>query len=374
MSVRLCHHQPTICQQERKKGRKNGIKRVLNVHGEVKLNERRFGDETKITKIKFGTNVLQEFLETCREAVLHLLRGTHYRTKASESGNHRFMWKKRIEILEGRKFPNVSDPYGALESTQSIQWTIHQRRSERDTYGDLMNQYNRQACEEFFSFSNYEREENEVDLHGLLVADEQNYADLRQKLMDKKVDDLVIEEVIGHSRWDGDEAIRKLEEKLDTFDFDTAKKNGQCWIEIVVGAGNHSREDQKIRPKVERFLQERSIDFAPVNKGSLVVTLEKYNGPEPCFAEYYSKECDRCWKSSRSWSDTPQACKFCKETKDKDVECWPLKQRAEENSSSYRSQMPSGNRDEMKHQVDLCKKCQTLGYPCYKFQAVLFFH
>ena len=253
MSVRLCHHQPTICQQERKKGRKKGIKRVLNVHGEVKLNERRFGDETKIFKIKFGTNVLQEFLETCREAVLHLLRGTHYRTKASESGNHRFMWKKRIEILEGRKFPNVLDPYGALESAQSIQWTIHQRRIERDTYGDLMNQYNRQACEEFFAFFNYEREENEVDLHGLLVADEQ-YAHLRKNLIHKKLSDLTIEKVICRSRWEGDEAIRKLEEKLDTFDFDTSKKNEQRWIEIVVGAGNYSREDQKTRSKVERFL------------------------------------------------------------------------------------------------------------------------
>ena len=343
----------------------NNIKRALNFRGPIDLNEIKSGGETTRTEIIFRTNVSKEFLETCREVVLHLLRGTHYRKKASESGKHRCYWEDRIERLIGN-FPKVSNPYRDPESVQSIPRIPQKYISKRDTYGDLINQYNRQACEEFFAFFNYEREENEVDLHGLLVADEQNYANLRKNLKHKKLNDLTIEKVVSRSRWEGDEAIRKLESKLESFDFEAAVKNEKPWIEIVVGVGHHSRENQKIRPKVERFLQERSMDFAALNKGSLVVTLKKYNGPEPCFAEYYCQECDRCWESSRSWSNIPQACKKCKGRKEKNVECLPLKQRAQRNPSLVRSRVRNRNRAKKKHQEDLCKKCQTLGHLCYK--------
>ena len=328
------------------------IKRALNFPNDVELNESKSGGETTRTEIRFRKKVSQEFLEACREVVLHLLRGIYYRKKASESRNNRSMWKERIERLMRIQFSKVLGPYKVPKSAQAIQLTLKQYRSERDKHGDLMKSYNRQASEEFFAFFNYKQEVNKVDLHGLLVADEQRYAALRRTLMDKKIDDLVIEEIIRHCGWEGDEAIRKLEEKLDTFDFDTAKKNGQRWIEIVVGAGHHSREGQKIRPKVERFLQERSMDFAPVNKGSLVVTLEKYNGPEPCFAEYYCKECDRCWKNNRSWSDTPQTCQICKKTKNKKIDCWPLKQRAVEfKPTTSRSKNSGRIRTVRKHKV-----------------------
>ena len=122
---------------------------------------------------------------------------------------------------------------------------------------------------------------------------------------------------------------RKLQEKFDNFDHEKARKDEEPWLEIIVGAGHHSKvkERQKIRPKVEEYLQERDLKFSPVNKGTLVVTFEPYAGEEPCYGEYYCSKCDNNWRNDQSWIGKYQACYLCDKERNSKVECYPLKQR-----------------------------------------------
>ena len=237
-----------------------------------------------------------------QEMLHYLLCGLYYRKKASEAGAVRMEWKRRISTL-----CNLigQDP------------SIKVCRILRDHFGNLMNHYNREACEALFTFFNFRRNVCEVDLHGLYVADEKKLQLLRSE-RGEKLDDL-----IKKFRDEGDEAIRKLEVTLESFDLEKAIKNNTPWLEIIVGAGRHSKikNKQSIRPKVEKLLKERKLNFAPVNKGSLVVTFLAYNGPEPCFGEYYCARCDLPWKSSKSYIGKFQQCARCKNN------CWPLKQR-----------------------------------------------
>lgn len=293
----------------------------------------------------------------------------------------------------------------------------------KDRFGDLMNKYNREACEELFSFFNYNRDDSEVDLHGLHVADEERMellrlTLLRKDLSDKDIEDTIsecrlkpkskstqknlmagrlsehevdefiesgevhrnngklealrdellrrcerskeVDEIIKEWRAESDEAIRKLKETLEKFDLEEAVENNSPWIEIIVGAGHHSRkkEKQNIRPKVEKFLKERGNKSTPVNKGSLVVTFIEYSGSEPCFGEYYCVQCDRCWKSSKSYIGKYQKCSRCL------FKCWPVKQREKERTLNYRREGKEERRKSKPHQSDLCQRCQELGYPC----------
>jgi hypothetical protein len=169
-----------------------------------------------------------------------------------------------------------------------------------------------------------------------------------------------VDAIIRRCRSESDEAIRKLKEKLDKFNLQDAIKNNTPWLEIIVGAGRHSRKnEQNIRPKVEKLLKGRNLKFAAVNKGSLVVTFQTYSGPEPCFGEYYCKKCDRCWKSSKSYVRKYQKCARCK------VNCWPVKQREKEKVVNYhRDSAGPVKRQSKPHQSSLCQKCQELGRHC----------
>ena len=163
---------------------------------------------------------------------------------------------------------------------------------------------------------------------------------------------------------------RKLRERLDNYDKVKASKEGEPWLEIIVGSGHHSKERQKIRPKVEEYLRERKLSFSPVNKGAVVVTFEKYAGEEPCFGEYYCTKCDNRWRNGQSWIDKWQACYVCCKDEEKEElfeKCYPLKQRAKKKQQRHNPNVVSRQQRHVpKHVQKLCQKCKELGEECQR--------
>ena len=94
------------------------------------------------------SNVHSNRHHICKEVVQHLLRGLYYRKKASEAAAIRMEWKNRVATL-GRLL-------GASPSMRVC-------RNFRDHFGNLMNRYNREACDELFTFFNFHRDVSEVD-------------------------------------------------------------------------------------------------------------------------------------------------------------------------------------------------------------------
>ena len=159
-----------------------------------------------------------------------------------------------------------------------------------------------------------------------------------------------------------------MQERFDSFDHEKARKEGEPWLEIIVGAGHHSKvkERQKIRPKVEEYLKKRKKKFSPVNKGALVVTFQKYSGEEPCFGEYYCSKCNNRWRNGRSWIGKWQACYLCYEEENSLEKCYPLKQRRRRKRQRHNRNVPLRNKRPYcpDHVQELCQKCWELGRPC----------
>ena len=423
----------------------DNIRRVLEIEDRVEI------EPTDSHAIIHLRNIRSHLRPVCKQVVQHLLRGLYYRRKASEAARIRMEWKNRL----------ISIDEILLSSKKEASFVFC--KYFKEFFGDLLNQYNREACDELFKFFNFHRDESEVDLHGLLVADEKKLESLRLNLLigslnqdqivevlrickiwskrgrerqtfrkkfrqGKVPEDLVreflrdgrmidedssdesehecsdencnlcfeddddfddddfdddtdndhneyydsdqeslrsydckdnVDAIIRRCRKESDEAIRKLKKTLEKFDKE-AIFNETPWLEIIVGAGQHSKKnEQKIRPKVEKLLKERNLKFVPANKGSLVVTFIPYDGPEPCFGEYYCEKCDRCWKSSNSHVRKYQKCARCS------ANCWPIKQREKGKDANYcRERVRSVKRQPQPHQSSLCQKCQELGRPC----------
>jgi hypothetical protein len=361
-------------------GSTSGFAHINNITRVLKLKDALIVHEIQADNVVIDlSNVRSDSRHICKELVQHLLRGLYYRRKASDAAAVRMEWKNRIDILA---------KLAGNAQLQSIKSCI----ILKDYFGALMNRYNRDACDELFAFFNFQREVCEVDLHGLYVANEKKLEQLRVdmlhgKAMNKEIDNILqkcvsfngirnrdikydllngkfsphelkdfmalcrsngvrleklkeleknllrraeVDGIIEKFRSESNEAIRKLEITLESFDIDKAIKNNTPWLEIIVGAGHHSKNnEQSIRPKVEKFLKERNLEFAPVNKGLLVVTFLSYSGPEPCFGQYYCEKCDCRWKSDRSYVEKYQKCDHCQE------HCWPLKQREKEKLENY---------------------------------------
>ena len=164
---------------------------------------------------------------------------------------------------------------------------------------------------------------------------------------------------------------RKLRKRLNNYDLEKAKEEGEPWLEIIVGSGHHSKVRQnskvrqRIRPKVEEYLRERRLEFFPVNKGALVITFEEYAGSEPCFGEYYCNKCDKRWRNGRSWVGKWQACYDCYEMKQLLKRCYPLKQRSTRKQQRYTPNIVARNQRPIpQHLEELCEKCIELGRPC----------
>ena len=489
----------------------NNIKRVLDLKDRIEVQET---DDCAIIVLR---NVQTHLHPVCKEVVQHLVRGLYYRRKASEAARVRMEWKNRLICIDEVLWLDRKSPSFVF------------CKYFKDFFGDLINKYNREACDELFKFFNFQRDESEVDLHGLFVADEKTLKSLRLNLLigslsekqikkileickifskqgrlrqtlrkkfrtgkvpeklvklfieggrrdmnDKSLNELEhecsdedcclcfgyymghdddydddyddddfddddyddddfddddyddddyddddfddddyedndddneedyndgdyddddddddgenwqssrnpkrsrflsnkselsrgndqrddVDSIIRRCRQESDEAIRKLEKKLDKFNLKKAIKNNTPWLEIIVGAGRHSKNNkQNIRPKVEKLLKERNHKFAAVNKGSLVVTFKPYCGPEPCFGEYFCEKCDRCWKSSKSFVKKYQKRASCK------ANCWPVKQREKEKFTNY-CRDGYVKRQSKPHQSSLCQRCQELGRPC----------
>ena len=120
---------------------------------------------------------------------------------------------------------------------------------------------------------------------------------------------------------------------------------------------------QQIRPAVEKYLaKERQLEFAPVNKGALVVTFKEYSGKQPCFGHYYCDKCNTAWTDRGSWVGMWQACYNCDKRTHIRNECYPLKQRPLKKSPS--SHARSAKQGGISHLQELCEKCIQLKRPC----------
>ena len=360
------------------------------------------------------SNVHSNRLHICKKVVQHLLRGLYYRKKASQAASVRIEWKNRIAALSKlfRSSPSLRvckifrDHFGYLMNCYNREacdelfqfFNFNRDVSEVDLHGlyvadekklellrsDLLrgmvnHERIKKTIEEskLKSFNGRSKHALKNDLDsGKFPANEvkdlvkccQNCG-LSQKQLKVLKQDLAkrsercdeVDGIIKKFRNEGDEAIRKLKETFETFNLDEAIKNNTPWLEIIVGAGHHSRvkNEQNIRPKVEKLLKERNLKFDAVNKGSLVVTFQSYRGPQPCFGEYYCEKCDRCWKSTKSYVGMFQKCVQCKS------DCWPVKQREKEKDVNFQREGDEfAQRKPGRHQSDLCQKCAELGYPC----------
>ena len=287
------------------------------------------------------------------EMLLHLLKALYYRKQAFEIDKKRELWKKKASESYNR---NTTNKIHADWSRPTFCSNI------KEKYGTLMNEYHNEACEEFFQFFNTGRNQSEIDLHGLLVADEGKLEKYEQQL--RKKDQMSSDEVkakVQKEREKGDEAIRKLRERLHNYDIKKAREEEESWLEIIVGSGHHSKikDHQILRPKVEKYLRENHLEFSAVNKGALVITYEKYKGEEPCFGEYYCEKCNCGWRNGRSWVGKWQACYECHTENGEWRLCFPLKQRRKTTAPKSREKFP--------HLPTFCQKCQELGHPCPEY-------
>ncbi|XP_028397036.1 uncharacterized protein LOC114520892 [Dendronephthya gigantea] len=305
------------------------------------------------TDIEFPLDESSGKIKKFQNSLLHLLRALYYRKKAFELDKAREQWKRRAT-----KF------YEAGNSACS-----RFCRTLKTKYAKLMQRYHNEACEEFFQLCNAGRRQSEIDLHGLLVVDEDKLEEYKQRLLSKAKDEKSLDDVvreIEEQRDSGNEAIRKLRERLDEkFDMNVAEEDAEMWLEIIVGSGNHSKGRKRIRPMVEKYLKKRKLEFKPVNKGALVVTFQKYAGKEPCFGPYYCTKCHKTWENGRSWIGKWQACYNCNERRNSIEKCYPLKQRPHRNRQTYIPKIASRNQRPIpRHLQELCQKCTELGRPC----------
>lgn len=282
-----------------------------------------------------------------------LFGGDHFRCLASEFDDRREEWKKRATL----KY-NEGDRALAKKCSNI-----------KEKYGKLMDECNRKACDAIFSFYNEGRHQSEIDLHELYVGDDKKLQDYRSQLLGKN-SETEVTQIIDQTREENDEAIRKLRERLETLDREPSNNDGKPWLEVIVGAGHHSRDNrQKIRPKVETFLREREglPAFQELNKGALLITFQEYSGKEPCFGYYYCKKCQKSWCSANSWVNRYQCCYWCykKSGPTKMEKCFPMKQERRRSGPDRTGHRPFfGAIPSHKEMQNLCQKCSELGHYC----------
>ena len=252
-----------------------------------------------------------------------LLAGKHYRRVASyHDSKRRHFAQQTREAYDNNEFQ---------DGTPTVLSRV------KETHADIMQLANNKAMDAYFEFHNRNRPLSEIDLHDLRA-----YKNRAKKIPGEAVEKLV-------ERMNNPRLLAEFE-----------------WLEIIVGAGNHSEDGRpQIRPLVEDFLQEKGYKFLIycrggnrydiINGGSLLITFKKYSGPEPCFGQFYCPECDKVWWSRYSWSGYKQTCRRCGEIK----------------SVAYKMSMdppyfgPRKNETRMsEHNEEMCEKCQKTGKLC----------
>lgn len=180
-----------------------------------------------------------------------------------------------------------------LETALNIELECGEYSDERccnnikSDYGDKSNECNRLAAKNFFMFCNEEREIDQIDLHYLLTGDESEKARKKRLERNRKYKK-------NFTTWKREgEAESRLQERLMKLQkmSEPARPNT---LEIIVGAGNNSEgRQQKLRPVIEKYLKSKGKSFIAVNKGSLLIVMKRYEGPQPCSAFYYCIKCNR---------------------------------------------------------------------------------
>ena len=140
-------------------------------------------------------NKIHEF----RKILLRLLRALYYRQEAFELDNDREEWKEQ-----------ASENYRKIKRGESIDKKIPHLCSQiKEKCAALMRRYHDAACEEFFQFYNTDRDQSEIDLHGLLVADEKKLRDYERQLRSRdRLSSTEVSRKIDEEREHGNEAKR----------------------------------------------------------------------------------------------------------------------------------------------------------------------
>ena len=272
-----------------------------------------------------------------------LLEARHCRRLAGELDKKRVHWKNKAT--------------SAYESSMGQEAKICS--GTKTEFGSRMNESNRRACDAIFAFYNDNRSQSEIDLHELYVSDEHELKRLKRQKV-RQMGECKASEEVARIRKDSDEAIRKLQERLNMFDHDKANNDGTPWLEIIVGAGKHSRDNcQKIRPKVEKFLRNQDLPaYQLLRKGSLLITFREYTGQQPCFGHFYCESCDNSWRSRSSWVGKYQCCNKCFEESNLKEKCYPMMLQKRGQSSTKKST------SQVAHLPKLCQRCCELGRCC----------
>ena len=178
------------------------IKRVCDLSGRLEVED--FGNFVRVKlpveeivynihgrrKIKCSPEEIHSKLQKFRNILLHLLRAMYYRQEAFELDKAREKWKEM-----------ANENYRKVKEGDSIDKDIPHFCSQiKEKYAALMRRYHDAACDEFFQFYNTDRDQSEIDLHGLLVVDEKKLRDYEQQLLSKEA-------------WTLDTAKRKIEEE-----------------------------------------------------------------------------------------------------------------------------------------------------------------
>lgn len=96
--------------------------------------------------------------------------------------------------------------------------------------------FSKEAAKQIFNEMNKDRDENEIDLHGLLVQEALDFVNERLEKLSK-----------------------------------SAKKHAA--FHIITGAGNHSETSAKIKPEIAKLLDGKKLKYVRGNDGVFVVTL-----------------------------------------------------------------------------------------------------
>lgn len=228
---------------------------------------------------------------------------------------------------------------------------LHRVNRIRFKYGEKTTACHELAESNFFKFCNIGRGLDQIDLHYLLTQYENDNTRKKRLERNEKYNK-------NFTRWEGEAELR-LKERLTKLEKMTETERPNT-LEIIVGAGNNSKSrQQKLRPGIEKYLKSTGQTFIEVNKGSLLIVMKRYEGPQPCFGCYYCKVCNRSWTSDVGWVDNFQLCYNC------ESKCYSFKHQRKSNATRRRRNNNNFSPFYVyTEHTEICVKCLQLGKDC----------
>ncbi|KAJ8679959.1 hypothetical protein QAD02_015746 [Eretmocerus hayati] len=101
----------------------------------------------------------------------------------------------------------------------------------------------------------------------------------------------------------------------------------------------------------------KKIEDLTINHQKNGKTLTPYQGRKRCYGFYECWKCNRPWESANSWANTSQQCTRCR------IDIYPYKQERLKKPEEKDSEDDQIDRNKP-HPMDLCEKCNRLGYYC----------